>query len=207
MYRPPAFREDRIDVLHAMIRSHPLATLVTNGSQGLEANLLPFGVVTNGGGKGILRAHMARANDQLGALREGAEALVIFRGPQAYVSPSWYPSKREHGRVVPTWNYVVVQAWGRSRVIDDPDWLRAQIEHLTAAQERERSEPWRVSEAPENFIDSQLKLIVGVEIPIERIEGKWKTSQNRSEADRLGAAEGVRTEGKSNEMACLMGSP
>ncbi len=204
MYRPPAFREDRLHVLHALIRSHPLATLITNGMRGLEANLVPFDVVTDGGGDGILRAHLAKANDQLGALREGAETLVVFRGPEAYVTPSWYPSKKEHGRVVPTWNYVVVQAWGRPRVIDDPEWLRAQIQSLTTAHERERSKPWRVGDAPVNFIDSQLELIAGVEIPIERIEGKWKTSQNRSEADRLGVAEGFKKERKSSEMARLI---
>jgi transcriptional regulator len=203
MYRPPAFSEDRLEVLHALIRSHPLATLITSGTQGLEANLVPFSVAI-GGGNGVLRAHMAKANDQLGALREGADTLVVFRGPEAYVTPSWYPSKKEHGKVVPTWNYVLVQAWGKPCVIDEPDWLRAQVERLTAEQERNRSGPWRLSDAPEAFIESQLKSIVGLEIPIDRIEGKWKVSQNRPEADRRGVAEAMRSEGKSSEMASLV---
>lgn len=205
MYRPPAFREDRLEVLHALMRAHPLATLVTAGTRGLEANLLPFTVAADGSPKGVLRAHLARANEQVAALRAGGEALVVFQGPEAYVTPSWYPSKHEHGKVVPTWNYVVMQARGTPRVIDDPDWLRDQIETLTAGQETARPVPWRVGDAPEPFVAAQLKGIVGLEIPIERIEGKWKVSQNRPEADRYGVVDGLRRDGSADEMARLVG--
>jgi transcriptional regulator len=192
MYRPPLFREDRIEVLHALIRAHPLGTLVTAGAGGLMANHIPFLVDTTETGNGTLRAHLARANDQLVALREGAEALVVFQGPQAYVSPSWYASKAEHHKVVPTWNYAMVHAWGTPIVHDEPAWLRDQIGALTASQERRRAAPWAVEDAPEDFVASQIKAIVGVEIPILRIEGKWKVSQNRPEADQSGVVEGLR---------------
>jgi transcriptional regulator len=147
---------------------------------------------------------MARANDQVEALRSGAETLVIFQGPEAYITPSWYASKKEHGRVVPTWNYTIVQVRGKPRVIADPDWLRVQINDLTTAQESQRSEPWKVSDAPEPFIAAQLNAIIGVEIPIASISGKWKVSQNRSAADRAGVADGLEREGISEEMARLV---
>ena len=202
MYIPPMFREARAEVLHALIRAHPLASLVTHGAGGLTANLVPFILVAGEGGPDILRCHLARGNGQLADLRDGAEALVIFQGPQAYISPSWYPTKREHGKVVPTWNYIVVQAWGRPRVMDDADWLTAQIGALTTLQESGRAEPWSVADAPEPFIESQLRGIVGVELPIDRIEGKWKVSQNQPEANRRGVAEGLRGEG--SPMASLV---
>ena len=193
MYIPPMFREERPEVLHGLIRAHPLATLVTHGANGLTANLVPFTLVPDDdGGPDILRAHLARGNGQLADLREGGEALVIFQGPQAYISPSWYPSKQEHGKVVPTWNYVVVQAWGRPRVIEDADWLLAQIGQLTTLKEGGRDEPWSVADAPEDFIATQLRGIVGVELPIGRIEGKWKASQNQPEGNRKGVVEGLR---------------
>jgi transcriptional regulator len=194
MYRPAAFSEDRIEVMHALMRAHPLATLVTAGQSGLVANSLPVLVNSTSTEKGVLYAHLAKANEQLADLRSGAEALVIFQGPDAYISPSWYPSKTEHGTVVPTWNYVVVHAWGAPRVIDDPDWLRAQIGALTNAMEAGRPAQWAVEDAPEPFIAAQLNSIVGLEIPITRIEGKWKVSQNRSEPDRLGVAAGLQAE-------------
>jgi transcriptional regulator len=201
MYRPPAFREDRLDVLHALMQSHRLATLVTHGADGLNANLIPFTLDANRGDKGVLRAHMARANDQLAALRGAEEALVIFQGPEAYITPSWYAAKREHGKVVPTWNYVVVQAWGAPQVIDDADWLRVQINELTRAQEGARTEPWQVTDAPADFVAAQIRAIAGIEIPILRIEGKWKVSQNRPEADRRTVVAGLREEGGVDEMA------
>lgn len=194
MYVPPAYRETRADVLHALVRAHPLGTLVTAGAAGLTANLIPFDLVETAGGT-VLRAHLARANPQCEDLRAGAETLVIFQGPEAYVTPSWYAAKAEHGRVVPTWNYAVVQVRGRPQVFDAPDWLAAQVGRLTEGHEAGRAHPWAVSDAPEAFIAGQLRAIVGLEIPIERIEGKWKMSQNRSEADRSGVAEGLRAEG------------
>ncbi|WP_375412593.1 FMN-binding negative transcriptional regulator [uncultured Bradyrhizobium sp.] len=200
MYRPPAFREDRIDVMHALIRNHPLATLVT-AAGGLDANLVPFTIASDRGDKGVLRAHMAKGNDQLGMLRRGQEAMVIFQGPEHYITPSWYASKAEHGEVLPTWNYVVVLVWGTPQVIDDFEWLRVQTDELTKKQERTRAEPWNVTDAPETFVTSQLRGIVGLEIPISRIEGKWKVSQNRSEHDRRTVVSGLRAEGRSAAMA------
>ncbi|HSJ02423.1 MAG: FMN-binding negative transcriptional regulator [Verrucomicrobium sp.] len=208
MYNPKMFREERLTVLHALIRDHPLATLVTFGAQGqgLQANLIPF-ILVEGGEHGILRAHLARANVQLDDLRTGAEALVIFQGPEAYITPSWYASKAEHGKVVPTWNYTMVQARGLPRVIDDPDWIRDQIDMLTSAQEQVRPEPWAVSDAPVDFVSAQLNAIVGVEIPITSLEGKWKVSQNRSEADQAGVRAGLQHEGgcPHTPMAALIG--
>jgi transcriptional regulator len=179
--------------------------LVTAGEGGLMANLIPFGIDPNAGESGLLRAHLAKANDQIAALRAGAEAMVLFQGPQAYITPGWYASKVEHGKVVPTWNYVTVHAWGVPRVIDDPGWLRGQIGELTDAQETRRAHPWAVEDAPEAFVDSQIKGIVGLEIPIARIEGKWKVSQNRTAADRQGVIDGLREQGL-DEMARLVAS-
>ena len=203
MYLPNVFREDNLETLHALIRAHPLATLITAGSGGLLANLLPFTLVDEGE-RGILRAHSARANDQVNALSSGAETLIVFQGPESYITPSWYVSKQEHGRVVPTWNYAVVQARGTPRTIDDPEWIRAQITELTATQEQKRSEAWSVSDAPGPFIAGQIKAIIGIEIPISTIEGKWKVSQNRSAADQQGVEKGLREEGVSEEMARLV---
>jgi transcriptional regulator len=203
MYQPSVFREERLEVLHALIRAHPLATLITGGAGGLIANLVPFTLATLGE-KGTLRAHIARANDQVEALRAGAETLVVFQGPDAYITPSWYPSKEEHGRVVPTWNYVVVQVRGIPHIIEDAVWLRAQIGALTSSQEERRPQAWSVSDAPEPFIDGQIKAIIGIEIPILAIDGKWKVSQNRSAADRQGVYNGLRNEGISDAMAKLV---
>ena len=206
MYCPASFREDRLEVLHALMRSHRLATLVTAGEGGLLANLVPFTLVADSpaGGPGLLRAHLARANGQVDALRAGTPALVIFQGPQSYVTPSWYATKAETGKVVPTWNFVMVQARGTPRVVDEADWIHAQISELTHSQESPRAEPWHVSDAPEPYIAAQMRAIVGVEIPIERLEGKWKVSQNHPAANRQGVADGLRREGGSEAMAQLV---
>jgi transcriptional regulator len=164
---------------------------------------VPFTLV-DGGENGTLRAHIAKANDQVSALSSGADTLVVFQGPDAYITPSWYVSKQEHGRVVPTWNYAVVQVSGTPRVMDDPDWLRAQIHDLTTLQEAKRPTPWSVTDAPESYISGQIKVIIGIEIPISTIVGKWKVSQNRSAADRLGVEEGLRREGIGEDMARLV---
>jgi len=203
MYQPSAFREERLETLHELIRAHPLATLITAGPGGLIANFVPF-ILADMGDKGTLRAHIAKANDQVNALAVGAETLVVFHGPEAYITPSWYVSKKEHGRVVPTWNYAVIQVRGTPRVLDDPAWLRTQIGALTAAQESQRPEPWNVTDAPEPFIDGQMRAIIGVEIPILTIEGKWKVSQNRSAADRQGVYEGLKDEQGNVEMARMV---
>lgn len=193
MYQPPHFREDSLAVQHALMRAHPLGLLVTLGSAGLVANPVPFVLDAATSACGTLRAHLSRANPQWQDFDASQEALVVFQGPETYITPSWYAAKREHGKVVPTWNYAIVQAYGRMRVIDDPDWLLQQITAMTDAQEGAQPEPWAVSDAPAPFVTAQLKGIVGVEIEINRIEGKWKVSQNRSEADRLGVAAGLRS--------------
>ncbi|MFL9608540.1 FMN-binding negative transcriptional regulator [Methylobacillus sp. Pita2] len=193
MHNPSVFKEERLDVLYQLITEHPLATLVTSGAQGLMANLVPFTLHADKE-NGVLRAHLARGNKQLDELRAGGEALVVFQGPQFYVTPSWYPSKAEHGKVVPTWNYTMVQVRGTPRVIDDPDWLLAQAGHLTQLNEAERTQPWHVADAPEDFIASQLKAIVSVEIPIQSIAGKFKLSQNRQQQDKQGVMQGFEAE-------------
>jgi transcriptional regulator len=194
MYRPPAFREDRLDILREAIRMHPLATLITSGSSGLIANVVPFSLRTGPDGD-VLCAHLAKANEQIADLSEQTAALIMFQGPQAYMTPSWYPTKQEHGRVVPTWNYVIVQAWGLPRVIDDREWIHDQLTELTAANESKRVEPWSIEDAPKDFIEAQMKGIVGLEIPIDRLEGKWKASQNQPIPNRIGVAQGLKDDG------------
>jgi len=201
MYQPPHFREDRLEVQHGLIRSHPLGLLITAGPGGLQANPIPFLVYGDHTPHGTLRAHMARGNPQwheLAALQESAsqECLVVFQGPQQYITPSWYPTKHEHGKAVPTWNYVTVHAWGAPQVIEDLGWLRRQLEDLTNLKEGVRPQPWRVDDAPEQYLASQMKGIIGIEIPIARIEGKWKVSQNRPEVDRAGVVAGLRDGGE-----------
>lgn len=191
MYQPTAFREDRLEVQQELIRAHPFATLVTQGMDGPEASHLPILLDPEASALGTLRAHLARANDHWRNLDPRQPALMIFQGAESYITPSWYPSKREHGKVVPTWNYAVVHAWGRPRIVEDHDWLRRQIEALAALREAVRPEPWAVSDAPEPFVAAQLKAIVGIEIAIDRIEGKWKVSQNRPAGDRAGVAAGL----------------
>jgi transcriptional regulator len=195
MYQPPHFREDRLDVQHALIRSHPLGLLITSGPGGLMANPIPFLIESCASERGTLLCHMARANSQWRELAAVPECLVVFQGPQDYVTPSWYATKRETGKVVPTWNYATVHAWGKPTVIDDADWLRRQIDSLTRSREDLRPEPWQVEDAPAGFLAAQIKGIIGVEIPIGRIEGKWKVSQNRPEPDRAGVAAGYREQG------------
>jgi len=199
MYQPPHFREDRLAVQHALIREHPLGLLVTAGPGGLQANSIPF-LIDAGSERGTLRAHLARANPQWHELSAVDECLVVFQGPQTYISPSLYPTKQEHGKVVPTWNYITVHAWGRPHVIDDAAWLRRQVEDLTAHNEASRAAPWLVSDAPEDYLAAQLKGIVGIEIPIARIEGKWKVSQNRPAIDRAGVVAGLRGGSSDAEM-------
>jgi transcriptional regulator len=200
MYQPPHFREDRLEVQHALIRAHPLGILITAGAGGLQANAIPFLVDPAASERGTLRAHLARANPQLKELASVDECLVVFQGPQHYISPSLYATKRETGKVVPTWNYITVHAWGAPRVMDDAPWLRRQIDDLTRHNESTRDPPWHVSDAPDDFVAMQVKGIVGLEVPIVRIEGKWKTSQNRPAADRAGVVAGLRGTGNDGDV-------
>jgi len=205
MYQPPHFREDRVEVQHGLMRAHPLGLLITAGPGGLMANPIPFLIYPEGSERGTLRAHVSRANPQWRELAAVEECLVVFQGPQEYVTPSWYPTKQETGKVVPTWNYVTVHAWGRPQAIQDAAWLRRQLDDLTLLKEGARLSPWSVEDAPPEFVAAQLKGIVGVEIPINRIEGKWKVSQNRPEADRAGVLTGLREQGELSEpMATLV---
>ena len=206
MYEPSHFKVEDRDALFAVMREHPLATLVTVGESGLIANPVPFVVHADEGPQGVLRAHLARPNPQWKAIAAGAETLVIFTGVERYVTPAWYATKQETGKVVPTWNYVTVQARGPARAIEDPVWLRAQLESLTRQQEAPRAEPWSVSDAPEIFVAAQARGIVGIEIEITSLIGKFKLSQNRQEADKLGVLNGLATdpESESQAMASLV---
>jgi transcriptional regulator len=195
MYQPPHFREDRLDVQHRLILAHPLGLLISAGPGGLQANHIPFLVDAAASERGTLRAHLARANPQIAELANVTECLVVFQGPQQYISPSLYPTKQDTGKVVPTWNYITVHAWGRPRVMDDAAWVRKQVDDLTRHNEEPRTAPWQVSDAPETFVTAQVKGIVGVEIPIARIEGKWKVSQNRPAIDQAGVVAGLQSEG------------
>jgi transcriptional regulator len=191
VYLPAHFEETRIELLHALIREHPLGTLVTLGPEGLTANHVPFEIDPEPAPLGTLRAHVARANTVWRDHPPDAEVLVVFQGPSAYVSPSWYPSKRETGKVVPTYNYVVVHARGRMRAIEDADWLRGLVGRLTDRHEAGGNPPWKVADAPAAYVESQLRAIVGIEIAPSRVTGKWKLSQNRPAADREAVVRGL----------------
>ena len=215
MYEPPHFREARPEVLHGLIRAHPLGLLISNGAEGPVANAIPFLLDAPSGlnedlpPNGRLRAHLAKANPQWRLLADNpaSPVLIVFQGTDAYVTPSWYETKRETGKVGPTWNYAIVQVRGTVRVIDDQDWLAQQIADLTASQEGPRAAPWAVTDAPAPFIQSQIKGIIGLEIDITEIHGKWKVSQNRPVADRVGVALGLESEEhQAPDMASLVRS-
>jgi len=209
MYLPAHFAETRPEVLQALVRSHPFGLLVTRSVEGeLVADGVPF-VLDAGpqdGPFGVLRAHVARANPLWRLARTDASSLVVFQGPQAYVSPAWYASKAEHGKVVPTWNYIMVQAAGRLRATSDPAWLRAFVGRLTDRHEAPRAAPWAVEDAPADFVETMLGAIVGIEIALTSLTGKWKASQNRSAADRAGVARGLAEEAGA-DVAMLVGTP
>lgn len=203
MYEPTHFVEDNLETIHALIRARPLGLLISSNANDLQANAVPFILNADARPNGVLKAHVARANPQWQHLKDGARALVVFQGPDAYVTPSWYAAKKEHGKVVPTWNYAMVQVRGPVTVHEHADWLMPQVTALTDAHEGARAEPWAVTDAPERFVDMQMRAIVGIEIAIEDIRGKWKVSQNRSSADQAGVEKGMQAEG-SVEMAGLV---
>jgi transcriptional regulator len=200
MYTPPAFREDDPTEISRIIREARLATLVTATAEGLVATPLPLILDESEGEHGVLYGHLAKANPQW-KLPSAGDALVIFSGPDAYVTPSWYAAKAEHGKVVPTWNYVAVHVYGPVEYFDDEDRLHDAVTRLTNLHEQERQQPWAVTDAPEPFIKSQLKGIVGLRLPITRIEGKRKMSQNRSELDRQGVALGLSASDRESDRA------
>ena len=191
MYQPPHFREDRLDVQHAMIRAQAFGALVTLGMDGLEASHIPFVLDETASPLGTLRGHLSRANGQWKTLDPDQEALIIFQGTNTYITPSWYPLKADTGKVVPTWNYVIVHTYGRPRVLHDGPWLAKNVADLTRQREAGRAKPWAVEDAPDDFIAGLIKGIVGIEIDITRILGKWKASQNRPETDQHGVIAGL----------------
>lgn len=192
MYLPSHFEETRAVALHALIGSRPLGTLITQDRSGaLQADAIPFVLDPGPGPHGTLRGHVARANPVWREARVEVQALVVFQGAQGYISPNWYPSKAQHGKAVPTWNYIVVQARGRLQAIDDREWLRAFVTRLTERHEARQPEPWQVSDAPADYLEAMLGAIVGIEIELSSLVGKWKASQNRSSADHAGVVAGL----------------
>jgi transcriptional regulator len=200
LYEPPLHRNENLPELHALIRSRVFGLLISNGAEGLAANSVPFVLDPAASKLGTLKVHLARANPQWRDLEASSEALVVFQGHDHYITPSWYETKRETGKVVPTWNYTMVQAKGRAKVMDDA-WLAQQIEELTQALEQPRERPWVVGDAPADFIAMQRRAIVGVEIEILDIRGKWKASQNRNATDRAGVIAGLEAIGDDDAQA------
>jgi transcriptional regulator len=205
MYQPDHFRVDDVGPMHALMRARPFAALVSGGAAGLYATHMPT-VLKDDGPFGVVEFHLARANPHWKILAGESEALMIFQGADGYITPNWYPSKAENGKVVPTWNYAAVHVYGRPEVIPDKDWLRRHVGELTAQQERGEAAPWALADAPESYIDVMLRGIVGFRFAITRLEGKWKMSQNREMKDREGVVKGLeqRATGDDLEVAGLV---
>ncbi|AMO98576.1 putative FMN-binding domain protein [Collimonas arenae] len=195
MYIPKQFDEPRLEVLHDLIRARPLSTLVTLASSGLNANHIPLLLSPELGSFGTLHGHVARANPLWSDYQKDVEVLAIFQGPDAYITPSWYATKAETGKVVPTWNYAVAHAYGTLRIIDDTTWLRAHLTALTAHNEAAFPAPWQVSDAPHDYTEKLMGAIVGIEIVITRLSGKWKVSQNQPPQNQAGVIDGLRARG------------
>lgn len=206
MYVPQHFEENDPAVLHALMRAHPFGAWIMAVDGELIANHLPFLLDTGSGGHGVLKGHIARANPAWRALQAGLPSMVIFQGPDTYITPSWYASKAEHGKVVPTWNYAVVHAHGEARAIEDREWLLALLGELTARHEARRTAPWHLSDAPPSYVDGLLNAIVGIELPVTKLVGKWKTSQNRTPEDRRSVIAGLQDRGDAaaHDMAALV---
>ncbi|AMO93659.1 putative FMN-binding domain protein [Collimonas fungivorans] len=206
MYIPKHFDEPRIEVLHELIRARPLSTLVTLSSDGLNANHIPFLLSAQAGPFGTLHGHVARANPVWQDFQKEVEVLVIFHGPEAYITPSWYATKAETGKVVPTWNYAVAHAYGTLRIIDDASWLPAHLAALTAHNEAAFPAPWQLTDAPHDYTEKLMKAIVGIEIVITRLSGKWKVSQNQPAQNQATVIDGLHGQGsdESQAMAALV---
>jgi transcriptional regulator len=203
MFIPKSFRQEQTEQLHDLIRARPLGLLVTHGANGLQASPVPFLLYPEEGEFGVLRAHVARANPHWQELDGKTGCLVVFQGENGYVTPNWYPGKAETHRTVPTWNYAAIEIRGTPSVTDDAGWLRRQLEDLTQRHEGIRPQPWSVTDAPADYVAAQMKAIVGIEIPIKVIAGKWKMSQNRSAADSQGVVRGMRDENDPHRNATL----
>jgi transcriptional regulator len=201
MYLPKYHEETNLAVMHELIRAHALGAWVSNGPDGIVANHIPFFVDSDRGEFGTLIAHVARANPVWKFCEDSQHTLIIFQGPECYITPSWYPSKHEQGKAVPTWNYAVVHAYGEAKVIHDPAWILRALHRLTDTHEASQALPWQVDDAPREFIDQLLGAIVGIEIPIQRIIGKWKVHQNRSTSDQLGVMAGLTGRGDNDALA------
>ena len=199
MYTPAAFRLEDLPTLHAQMTQTPLAIVVSHDENGMQASHLPLLVVPGDGPFGTLKGHFAKANPQWKTLQAGGEILVIFPGEQAYISPGYYPSKAEHGKAVPTWNYIAIHAYGQAETFDTPERLRPLLHELTHKHEHRRAQPWTLDEAPPAYIDSMLRAIVGFELRIERLEGKWKLGQNRDKNDYDSVRSNLAGSGLSNE--------
>ena len=195
MYIPDDFAENRLDVLHSLISEYPFGVLFTHGSNGLDANHLPFELQANEGELGLLRAHVSRNNSVWQDIKNGDEVLVVFQAGDAYISPNWYPSKHEQHRQVPTWNYRVVHAYGKVSIRDDERYVRGVVARLTRTHEASQPQPWKMSHAPKDYLEPMLKAIVGIEIEITQLQGKSKLGQNKEHRDILGAADGLSKSG------------
>jgi transcriptional regulator len=206
MYLPKHFQENRVEVLHDLIRSHPLATLITVANGAPNANHIPMHVIDSPAPFGTLRGHVARANPILGDWKEGCETLAIFHGPNSYITPSWYETRKETGKVVPTWNFVVVHAYGVVRVLDDPVPLREELGTLIDANEARFPEPWSLTDAPAEFTEKLMQHIVAFEMPVTRMIGKWKVSQNQPRKNQEGIVAGLAGSGQegAEEMAAMV---
>lgn len=207
MYLPSHFAAADPEALHQLVRAHPLGALVTHGEQGLDANPLPFEFDAGEGEHGILRAHVARNNPLWQEVKEGDEVLVIFKAVDGYVSPSWYPSKQAHHQQVPTWNYAVVHAHGRIRVRDDARFVRRLLASLTRVHEAAEPAPWKMADAPRDYIEAMVQAVVGIEIEVSQLVGKFKLSQNKEEGDRLGAVDALQAKGQTALAAAMQQSP
>jgi transcriptional regulator len=205
MYTPKHFEESRIQVMHDLIRTHPLATLITRKAGDVEANHIPLILCGEPAPFGLLRGHVARSNTIWQDHPADVDVLAVFQGPQAYITPSWYATKAETGKVVPTWNYVAVHARGSMRVIQDPQWLLDHLAALAAQQEAAFARPWAVSDAPQDFVRKLVESIVGIEITVAQMHGKWKVGQNRPQHDQASLVEGLRAHGQV-DMADLLES-
>ncbi|MEQ1486590.1 FMN-binding negative transcriptional regulator [Methyloglobulus sp.] len=204
MYIPKYFEVTNVKVIHKLIHDYPLATLVTTSANGLNANHIPMHLTDTLESYGTLRGHVARSNPLLEDIHGENQSLAIFHGPNAYITPTWYETKKEHGKVVPTWNYVVVHAYGNLQIVDKPEWLRTQIEALTDQNESQFSEPWAITDAPVEFTEKLFESIVGIEMKITKLLGKWKVSQNQPLENQLSVIKGLKDK-QQQDMADLIG--
>ncbi|MDM5077471.1 FMN-binding negative transcriptional regulator [Aeromonas media] len=207
MYLPSHFEAPNIQTIHELIRAYPLGALITHGEGGLDANHLPFELDAGEGEQGVLRAHVARNNTLWQAVTDGQEVLVIFRAADGYVSPNWYPSKQEHHKQVPTWNYAVVHVHGSIRIYDDARFVRRLLASLTRVHEAAEPAPWKMADAPRDYLEARVQAVVGIEIEIDQLVGKFKLSQNKEAADRQGAIDALQAKGQTALAEAMLSPP